>query len=196
MLRAALWDEQLHFRALLLCQPCFEQRNFRQIHRQKDFARDERRTVIILLEEGCKQSLIRLVLAALQQEVFAADHLARADEEDLHADADFRPRHADGVLVACARHDVLLLRDFLDGRELVAQPRRELEMIGFRRRLHAVLELFFDVDRTAFEEHQHGTDHPVVFLFRNFSGARREAALDMVFEAWPVLERLAISQRK
>ena len=128
--------------------------------------------------------------------MFAANHLARADEEDLHADADFRPRHADSVLVTCARHDVLLLRDFSDGRELVAQPCRELEMIGFGRLFHAVLELFFDVGRAAFEEQQHGTDHPVVFLFRNFSGARREAALDMVFEAWPVLERLAISQRK
>ena len=76
--------------------------------------------MVILLQKCCKQSLVRLVLAPLQQEVLTTDHFARADEEDLHADADFRPRHADGILIARTRYDVLLLRDFSDGRKLVA----------------------------------------------------------------------------
>ena len=71
--------------------------------------------------------------------MLAADHLARADEEDLHADADLRAREADGVLVARARDDVLLLRDLLYGAQLVPEARRRLEVEDFGRLLHADL---------------------------------------------------------
>ena len=58
MLRAALRDEQLHFRALLLGQPGFKERCLCQLHRQKDFARNECRTMIILLKERREKCLV------------------------------------------------------------------------------------------------------------------------------------------
>lgn len=86
--------------------------------------------MVVLREEGSEDVSIALLLAALQEEVLAPDHLARADEEYLDTDADLRARDADRVLVASARDDILLFGDLLHGAKLVPQARRRLEVEG------------------------------------------------------------------
>ena len=198
-LRAALRQEELHLRALLLLgQPALKQclLRFGDGHRQQDLARHEGGAMVVLREEGGEDVGVALLLTALQEEVLAADHLARADEEDLHADADLRAREADGVLVARARDDVLLLRDLLDGAQLVPEACRRLEVKGFGRLLHADFELALDVRRAPLEEEQHGADHRRIVLLGDLADARREAALDVILEARPVLQVAAGAQRE
>ena len=152
--------------------------------------------MVVLREEGGEDVGVALLLAALQEEVLATDHLTRADEEDLHADANLRAREADGVLVARARDDVLLLRDLLDGAQLIPEARRRLEVEGFGRLLHADFELALDVRRAPLEEEQHGADHRRVVFLGDLADTWCEAALDVVLEARPVLQVAAGAQRE
>ena len=162
--------------------------------RQQDLARHEGSTMVVLREEGSEDAGVALLLAALQEEVLAPDHLARADEEYLDTDADLRARDADRVLVASARDDILLLGDLLHRPKLIPKARRRLEVEGRGRLLHAELQFALHILRAPLEEEQDGADHRRVILLRDLAGARREAALDMVLEARAVLQVAAGAQ--
>lgn len=150
--------------------------------------------MVVLREEGSEDVSIALLLAALQEEVLAPDHLARADEEYLDTDADLRARDADRVLVASARDDILLFGDLLHGAKLVPQARRRLEVEGRGRLLHAELQFALHVLRAPLEEEQDGADHRRVVLLRHLAGTRRETALDVILEARAVLQVAAGAQ--
>ena len=154
----------MHLCLLARREPRLNERRLLHRARQQDLVRQERRPVVILLQKRREQRGIRLVLAALQEEMFPSDHLAAADEEDLYADAERRARHADGVLIARARHDVLLLRDLFHSGQLVAQARRDLEMVRRRRAFHAERQLALHILRAPLEKEQHGADEYRVVL--------------------------------
>ena len=183
---------------LLLGQPALEERPLLLCdgQRQQDLARHEGRPMIVLREERREDVGVALLLAALQEEVLAPDHLARADEEDLDTDADLRARDADCVLIARTRDDILFLGDLLHGAKLVPQARRRLEVEGRGRLLHAELQFALHILRAPFEEEQDGADHRRVVLLRDLADARREAALDVVLQTGPVLQVAAGAQRE
>ena len=164
--------------------------------RQQDLSRHEGSAVVVLREEGSEDVGVALLLAALQEEVLAPDHLARADEEYLDTNADLRARDADCVLIACARDDILFLGDLLHRPKLIPEARRRLKVEGRGRLLHAELQFALHILRAPFEEEQDRADHRRVVLLRDLADARREAALDVVLQAGPVLQVAAGAQRE
>ena len=63
-------------------------------------------------------------------------HLAAADKKDLYANAHFRARQADGILIAGAGDDALLFRYAPHRLELIAQARRQFKLQRLRRSRH------------------------------------------------------------
>ena len=186
VLGAALRREERDLAAaLLLREPALDDRALLRADTQwqEHLARDEGRGIVILLEKCAQDILVALLVAPAQEKVFAPDHLAAADEEDLHANARRRARHADGVLIARTRDDVLPLGCLSHGGKLIPQARRRLEVIRLRRKLHPMRELALHVVRAPFEEEQDGADHRRIVLLRDLVHAWRKAAFDMILKA-------------
>ena len=88
-----------------------------------------------------------------------------------------------GVLVV-GGGDALLVLHLVDGDDLVAQPRRQLELLGLRGSLHALRQRLLQLVRLAFEEELHVADGLLVGLRRcEAFDAGAEAALDVVLQA-------------
>ena len=199
VLRTALGHQQLNLRfPLALRQPGFQQCPVLccQFHWQQHLARNERRPVVILLQERLQDRGITFLLTALQQEVLPANHLAGPDKEDLHHHAQFRARHANGILIPGTRDDILLLGHLAYSQQLIAQPAGQLKMIRLRRSLHAELQLPLHIFRASLQEQQHRMDHRIVVAFFHLACAGCQAPPDMIFEAWPFLQVLTGPQRK
>ena len=197
MLRAALRYGERHLRPLALGEPTLQKFRLLDGKRQQDLARYERRAMVVLLQECRKKRLIRLLLTAREQEVLTPDHLARAYKKDHDDRPQPRSRHADGILVARSRHDVLLLRHLAHGGELIAQTRRPLEVVILRRLRHAARKLLFYLLRPTFEEQAYLVDHRAVLLLVNRLAARRKTALDVILQARTFdLHILACAQRE
>ena len=197
VLRAALRYGERHLRPLALGEPTLQKFRLLDGKRQQDLARYERRAMVVLLQECRKKRLIRLLLTAREQEVLTPDHLARAYKKDHDDRPQPRSRHADGILVARSRHDVLLLRHLAHGGELIAQTRRPLEVVVPRRLRHAARKLLFHLLRPTFEEQAYLADHRAVLLLVDRLAARRKTALDVILQAWTLdLHVLACAQRE
>ena len=199
VLRAALRCEEGDLAAPLACgKPCLDGRLRRCVNRtrQQHLTRDKGRLIVVLLQESAQDIRITLLLAATQEKVLAPDHLAAADEEDLHADARRRARHADGILIACPCHDVLSLRRRAHGTQLIAEPCRRLKVIRLCRRIHALLQFALDVIRPALKEEEHGANHGTVVLRLHLADAWGKAAFDVILETGTLGHRAAGAQRK
>ena len=86
MLRPLGGNGQHHlFAAAAAAQPLLDDRPLVQVLLQQDAGRHERGLVVELLDERGQQLAVGVRLHAFQYEVFTADQLAAADEEDLHA---------------------------------------------------------------------------------------------------------------
>ncbi len=164
--------------------------------RQEDLTRYKGRLIVVLFQKGTQDVRIGLLLAAAQEKVFSADHLAAADEEDLHTDARRRARHADRILIACPRYDVLPLCRRTHGTELIAEARRCLKVICLRCRVHPLLQLTLYIIRPSFKKEQGGADHRTVVLLPHLADAGGEASLDVVLKARTLGHRAARTQRK
>ena len=129
-------------------------------------------------------------------EVLASDHLAAADEKDLHTDTHRRACHANRILIARSGHDILPLGCLAHGGQLVAQTRGCLKVIPLCRQLHAMLQLPLHIVRPSLEKKQDRMDHRTVILLRYLLYTGRETAFDMVFKTGTVGHNPARSQRK
>ena len=84
---------------LALGQPALQQAGLGKLLRQKDFARNKGCLMIILLEKGTQQRLIRLLITAGKHKMLPPHHLARTDEKYLHTDAKLGACKPYGILI-------------------------------------------------------------------------------------------------
>ena len=114
----------------------------------------------------------------------APDQLAAAHAEQ------FDPRFAlvvgerDDVRVLIAvRDDLLVLRDRLDGAELIAEDRSALELERLGRAFHVDAQLHLHALGVAFQEAQHLAYHLAVAAGVHHPDTRSDTAMDVVLEA-------------
>jgi hypothetical protein len=122
-----------------------------------------------------------LFAGAVEDEVFLADQLAAAHEEDLHAGLAPRARRRDQIHVdARAPDDLLTFRHAPHGDEPVAQPRGRfvVEPVGRLRHLH-IETLDQPVLLPSRKSTTSSIDEFVVLRFGLVADARREAAFDV-----------------
>ncbi len=112
---------QRHLFAIALgTQPLLDDLRFFHRLRQDDFLRYIGGLFVILLDELLNDLGVLFVLGAFEDEIFAPDQAAGADEEDLHTGFVFFTRHGDDVGIHGGdRDDLLAFNDAFDGGQFV-----------------------------------------------------------------------------
>ncbi len=133
--------------------------------RHDDLRRHARRAPVVLETERLENRRHVLAADVLEVERVAVDHLAAAQREDLDDGAVALRREADHVRGSDpVPLDRLPLDEMLHSVEPVAVPRRVLEPLFARRRMHLPLELALDRLHVAGEELDHAVDQRAVVL--------------------------------
>src|SRR5579883_857889 len=168
-----------------LLQPCLDNSLIFRFHLDDDFRRDVRRRFIELLQERTHHLRRAAVARALQDEVFAPDQLAGAEEEYLGAGLVVAARQRDHVLVVLplGRDDALLLQNALHRLDAVADAGRLLEVEIFRRLLHLLLQLLQHLVVLAFQKEDHLLDDGIILLPRGIADTGSDAAMNIILRA-------------
>ena len=145
--------------------------------------------VVELLNELLGEARALLGVAALHEEVVAADQLAPPYLEELDPHLARVVGECDDVGVVVARgDDPLVLGDRLDGADLVAERGGALELEGVAGRLHLLPQLALDALGIAVQELDDLADHLAVFGAVGGADAGSNATVDVVLEAWTLVD--------
>ena len=138
---------------------------------------------VVLREEGGDHLLVGHV-GVLHREGRHVGELAAPDVEERQLHEIALAIEAEHVAIDVVDgDDALLLAHLVDGGELIAIDRGELEVEVARRLLHAIPELLRELVVAPVEEHGDRADLLVVPGLVDLEHARRRAALDLVLEA-------------
>ena len=122
-----------------------------------------------------------------------ADHLAVADDEELEAGLPLLAGDPDDILLGAAEcRDLLLLDRALDGAQLVPRDRSLLVAECRRMVFHLIAQLVGDPFLASVEEVDHAVDGGPVLGLLDRLDARALAALDVVEQARPLQDALAL----
>src|SRR5579883_2353963 len=168
-----------------LLQPCLDNSLIFRFHLDDDFRRDVRRRFIELLQERTHHLRRAAVARALQDEVFAPNQLAGAEEEHLGAGLVVAARQRDHVLIVLPlrRDDALLLQNSLYGLDAFADASSLLEIEIFRRLLHLLLKLLQHLVVLAFQKENHLLDDGIILFPCGIADTGRDAAMDIILRA-------------
>ena len=157
--------------------------------RQVDLARDRPGAGVVLLEEARQDLVVGGLAGGLEHEDVATDHLAVADDEELHRRLVVLSGQADEVELGPGEGGHLLaLHRPLDGPDLVAQDGGTLVVGPLGRGTHLDPERLHERLLAALEEELDLLDVGAIGVLRDRLDARALAALDVIQEARP-LER-------
>ena len=181
----ALGGPHLDARAAALGEELRQRREVACVARNDDLWRHARSGSVVLQAERLEHRRDVLPAHVLEVKRIAVDQPPVAQREDLDdRPVAFRgePDHvdrADGAPVGR-----LPLGEMLDAAQTVAVARCLLEALIGGGLAHLLLELPLDRLRLAREELDHLVDDRAVVLVRDVADARRQAAVDVVVEAW------------
>ena len=128
--------------------------------------------------------------------MITANHFTAADKEYLYACSHSRPRQPDRVLVAAACNDILLFPYFVNSSQLITQLGSQFKLQVFSSLLHAPFETFHYIITAAFKKQTDSLDHLAISLNVDFSRTRRETALNMKLQAWPLPSQLTAGAQR
>ncbi len=177
--------DQLHlFAAAASAQPLLDDLGFFHVVGQQHLVGDVGGIGIELLDELLHDLRVGLVGSTFQDEILATNHLAAADEKDLHAGFAVGAGQGNHIRVhLLARNDALLFHHPVDGPQLVADLGSALEVQVFGGSLHLLAQAVDDRLGAPLQEAAQVVDHPTVFLLADRPNARPCAQLDIVKQA-------------
>ena len=186
-LLATLRDAQMDRAAAAFGEERLDHRGIGDPGRHVDLAGDRAGPRVVLLEEAGQHLVVGRFAGGFEQEDVAPDHLAVADDEQLHGRLVVLPRQAEQVELGPREGGHLLaLHRPLDRPDLVAQHRGALVLGPLGGRRHVPLERLDQRLLAALEEQLDLVDVLAIGGCRDGLDARALAALDVVQEARPL----------